>query len=49
MYGFDCEFITIKKYVNMFERIELSEYINEVIVEPYYKKTTKVRCQPFWS
>ena len=26
----------------MFERIEISEYIYEVIVEPYYKKTTRV-------
>ena len=26
----------------MFERIEISEYIYESIVEPYYKKTTRV-------
>ena len=26
----------------MFERIELSEYIYERIVEPYYKKTTRL-------
>ena len=25
----------------MFERIEISEYIYEGIVEPYYKKTTR--------
>ena len=27
-----------KKYVNMFERLEISEYIYESIVKPYYKK-----------
>ena len=38
--GFDCESITFKKSVNMFERMEISESIYEGIVEPSYKKTT---------
>ena len=39
--GFDCGFISFKKYVNMFERMEIAEYIYEGIVEPSYKKTTR--------
>ena len=44
MQEYDCESITIKKYVNMFERIELSEYIYEGILEPSpttYSKTSE--------
>ena len=37
--GFDFESINLK-YVNMFEHIEISEYIYEGVVEPYYKKPT---------
>ena len=35
--GFDCESITFKNSVNMFERMEISESINEGVVEPSYK------------
>ena len=34
-YGFDCEYITIK-YLNMFERMEITESIYEGVIEPYY-------------
>ena len=40
--GFDCESITFKKAVNNFERMEISESIYEGLVEPYYKKPTRV-------
>ena len=30
--GFDCEPILFKKYVNMFEHMEILEYINECVV-----------------
>ena len=30
--GFDCEFITLKKAVNMFERMEISESTYEGVV-----------------
>ena len=39
--GFDCESITFKKAVNIFERMEIAESIYEGIVEPSYKKTTR--------
>ena len=39
--GFDCESITLKKYVNMFECMEISESIYKVVVEPSYKKPTR--------
>ena len=35
--AFDCESITFKRVVNMFERMEISESINEGVVEPSYK------------
>ena len=38
--GFDCEYITQKKDVNMFERMDISESKYEGVVEPFYKKTT---------
>ena len=37
MQGFDCESITSKSTVNMFERMEISESIYEGVVEPSYK------------
>ena len=37
MQGFDCEFITLKKAVNMFERMYIAESIYECVVEPSYK------------
>ena len=40
--GFDCESITFKKAVNMFEHMEISESIYEGVVEPSYKKPTWV-------
>ena len=33
---FDCNYITFKNAVNMFERMEISESIYEGIVEPSY-------------
>ena len=30
--GFDCESIPFKKYVNIFERMEIAESINEVVL-----------------
>ena len=40
--GFDCEFITLKKAVNMFEHMEIAESIYKGVVEPSYKKPTRV-------
>ena len=34
---FYCESITFKKYVNVFERMEIVDYIYEGVVEPFYK------------
>ena len=39
--GFDCETITFKNAVNMFERMEISESIYEGVVEPYLKNLTR--------
>ena len=39
--GFDCESITFIKYSNMFERMEITDYIYKGVVEPYYKKPTQ--------
>ena len=39
--GFDCDYIRFKKSINMFERMETSESIYEVVVEPSYKKHTR--------
>ena len=33
---FDCGFINFKESVNMFEFMEIEEYIYEVVVEPSY-------------
>ena len=38
--GFDCGYIVFKSDVNMFERMEIAEYIFECVVEPSYKKPT---------
>ena len=38
--GFDYESITFKKYVNMFERMETTEYTYEGLVELTYKNLT---------
>ena len=46
--GFDCEYITFKKYVNMFECMEISEYIYEGVGNLLIK-TYLGRRQPFWS
>ena len=37
MQVFDCEYITSKVSDNMFERMEIVEYIYEGVVKPYYK------------
>ena len=47
--GFDCGSITFKKAINIFERMEISEFIYEGIVEPSYKKNYPGRLQPCWS
>ena len=39
--GFDCESITFKKYVNMFDYVEIAESIYKGVVEPSYKKPTR--------
>ena len=39
--GFYYESITLKKYGNMFEHIDISEYIYYGIVEPSYKQFTR--------
>ena len=36
----DCEYISFKKYVNMFELMDIFESIYEGVVEPSYKKST---------
>ena len=38
--GFDCGTITFKEAVNMFECMEIAEYIYEGVVEHSYKKST---------
>ena len=40
--GVDCESITFNKSVNIFERMEIAAYIYEGVVEPSYKKPTRV-------
>ena len=35
--GFDFEYMTFKKSVNMFECMEIDESIYKGVVEPYYK------------
>ena len=35
--GFHCESVTLKKAVNMFDRMEIDESIYKVVVEPSYK------------
>ena len=35
--GFDCESISFKKSVNMFEKMDIAESIYEGVVEPSYK------------
>ena len=37
MKGFDCESITFKAALNIFERMEIAESIYEGVVEPSYK------------
>ena len=39
--GFYCEYISFKKYVNMFEQMDIAESIYKSIVEPSYKKSTR--------
>ena len=33
---FDCQYITSEKAVNMFEPIDIAEYIYKFVVEPSY-------------
>ena len=39
--GFDCESITFKKAVIIFERMGISESIYKGVVEPFYKKPNR--------
>ena len=39
--SFDCESITLKKAVNMFEWTEIAESIYEGVVEPSHEKSTR--------
>ena len=41
-----CGNILQNKSVNVFERMEITEYIYEVVVEPYYKKYTRADANP---
>ena len=34
--GSVCDYITLEKDVNMLENMDISEYIYEGVVEPYY-------------
>ena len=38
---FDCDYITFKKAGNMFERMEIAEYIYEGVEKTSYKKFTR--------
>ena len=44
--GFGCDYITFKKAVDMFERMEISESIYKGVVEPSYKKPTHADADP---
>ena len=44
--GFDYKYIPFKKYVNMFEQIDISGFIYEGVLEPSYLKNYPVRYQP---
>ena len=35
--GFDCKYILFKNSVNMFESMEIEEYIYRGVVKPFYK------------
>ena len=39
-WGFDCETITLKQAMNIFELMEIDKNIYKRIVEPSYLKTT---------
>ena len=39
---FDCKCITLKKAVNIFERMEIGKYIYKGVVESSNKETTRV-------
>ena len=38
---FNCESISFKKYINMFEQMDIDEYVYEGLVETSYKKPTR--------
>ena len=42
IHGFESDSIMFKNVVNIFERMEIDESINEGVVEPSYKKPTRV-------
>ena len=46
--GFDCKYTSFNKYVNMFECMEISEYIYKGEVEPYYRNLPE-KWQLCWS
>ena len=47
--GFRYKYILFKITVNMFECMEIAEFIYKVLLEPSYKKTHPGICQPCWS
>ena len=49
VWGFDWESILLKKYADMFGRMEIAEYIYGGVVESSHKKTHLGRCQTCWS
>ena len=44
MQVFDCEYITFKKAVHMFECMEIAESLYEGVVEHSYKQYTRADC-----
>ena len=38
---FDCEFITFKRAANMFEHMDITEFVYKGEVEPFNKKTSR--------
>ena len=39
--GFDFEYITFNKSINMFKHMEIAEYIYEGVLETFYKQSTR--------
>ena len=41
MHIFDCKYISLKKYADIFEHIEIDEYIYGGVLEPTHLKPTR--------